>query len=128
MVKIYGFLGLMAIIVGALGLLGMVVYSTETRAKEVGIRKVMGASINQVIYLLSKEYALLMLIATLIAVPLSYFGFNFVLSMEQHYSVTVGILEVIIGFGILSCIGAVTMASQTYRAANRNPVDTLQIE
>lgn len=128
MVKIYGFMGLMAIIVGALGLLGMVVYSTETRAKEVGIRKVMGASIGQVIYLLSREYAFLMFIAALIAVPLSYFGFNFLLAMEQHYSVTVGILEVMAGLAVLLGIGAITMASQTYRAANRNPVDTLQIE
>ena len=55
LMKIYGFMGLMAIIVGCLGLLGMVVYSTETRAKEVGVRKVMGASITQIIYLLSKE-------------------------------------------------------------------------
>ncbi len=63
LVKLYGFMGLMAIIVGCLGLLGMVVYSTETRAKEVGIRKVMGASVSQVILLLSKENTFLMLIS-----------------------------------------------------------------
>ncbi|MEM9858107.1 MAG: FtsX-like permease family protein, partial [Bacteroidota bacterium] len=120
--------GLMAIIVGCLGLLGMVVYSTETRAKEVGIRKVMGASVSQVILLLSKEYTFLMLIAAAIAIPASYFAFNFLLAMEQHYSVTVGFLEAALGLGILLSIGAVTMASQTYRAANTNPVETLQIE
>ncbi len=128
LMKIYGFMGLMAIIVGCLGLLGMVVYSTETRAKEVGVRKVMGASITQIIYLLSKEYALLMLIASLIAIPLSYFAFNFLLAMEQYYSITVGILEVVTGLGALLVIGALTMASQTYQAANANPVDILQTE
>ncbi|MEO1098538.1 MAG: FtsX-like permease family protein, partial [Bacteroidota bacterium] len=121
-------MGLMAIIVGCLGLLGMVVYSTETRAKEVGVRKVMGASITQIIYLLSKEYALLMLIASFIAIPLSYFAFNFLLAMEQYYSITVGILEVVTGLGALLVIGALTMASQTYQAANANPVDILQTE
>ncbi|MEM7107708.1 MAG: ABC transporter permease [Bacteroidota bacterium] len=128
LIKIYAFMGLMAIIVGCLGLLGMVVYSTETRAKEVGVRKVMGASVSQIIYLLSKEYALLMFIASFIAIPLSYFAFNFLLAIEQHYSVTVGILEVIMGLGTLLVIGALTMASQTYQAANANPVDTLQTE
>ena len=128
MIKIYGFMGAMAIIVASLGLLGMVVYSTETRAKEVGVRKVLGASVNNLIYLLSREYLVLMIIAAFIATPVSFLFYDFVLSMEQHYSVTVGPMEAILSLGILFLIGVITMASQTIRTALANPADTLQYE
>lgn len=128
MLKLYGFMGLMAIIVGCLGLLGMVVYNAETRKKEVGVRKVMGATLNQILYLLSKEYIKLMIIAALIAIPVSYFIFNLLLAMEQHYSVTVGFMEIVLGLLILFLLGAITMLSQTYKTANTNPANTLKYE
>lgn len=128
MINIYGFMGGLAIVIACLGLLGMVVYSNETRAKEVGLRKVMGASVNDLIYLLSKEYIVLMMIAAVIAIPISYFFYDFVLSMEQHYSVTVGALEIILSLLMLLMIGALTMASQTIKTALANPAETLQYE
>jgi ABC-type antimicrobial peptide transport system permease subunit len=128
MTDIFSFMGFLAITVACLGLLGMVVYSTETRAKEVGVRKVMGASVQNLVYLLSKEYMKLMLIAALIAIPTSYFFFNFMLTMQQYYSVTVGSLDIIISLGLLLLIGAVTMASQTIKTALANPTDTLGSE
>lgn len=128
MLEIYGFLGFLAITVASLGLLGMVVYSTETRAKEVGVRKVMGASVQNLIYLLSIEYLIMMVIAAIIAMPLSYVFFNFLLAQVQYYSVTVGIIDLTLGFSLLLSIGAITLASQTIRTAMANPVDTLQYE
>jgi ABC-type antimicrobial peptide transport system permease subunit len=127
-VGIFSFMGFLAITVACLGLLGMVVYSTETRAKEVGIRKVMGASTKNLTYLLSKEYLRMMAIAALIAVPIGYFFFNFLLTMQQFYSVSVGVLDVLISLALLLTIGAVTLASQTIKTALANPVDTLQCE
>ena len=70
----------------------------------------------------------MMVIAALIAIPISYFFFNFMLTMEQHYSVTVGALDIIISLGLLLFIGAVTLASQTIKTALANPTDTLQYE
>lgn len=128
MVDIFSFMGFLAITVACLGLLGMVVYSTETRAKEVGIRKVMGASVKNLTYLLSKEYMHMMAIAALIAIPIGYFFFNFMLTMEQYYSVTVGILDIALSLVLLLSIGALTLASQTIKTALANPVDTLQSE
>jgi ABC-type antimicrobial peptide transport system permease subunit len=128
MVDIFSFMGFLAITVACLGLLGMVVYSTETRAKEVGVRKVMGASLQNLIYLLTKEYMTMMAVAALIAIPISYFFFNLMLSMQQYYSVTVGILDILLSLILLLSIGALTMASQTIKTALANPVDTLQCE
>jgi len=127
-VDIFSFMGFLAITVACLGLLGMVVYSTETRAKEVGIRKVMGASTKNLTYLLSKEYLNMIALAALIAIPIGYFFFNFMLTMQQYYSVTVGILDIVFSLLMLLSIGALTLASQTIKTAMANPVDTLQTE
>ncbi|WP_315815940.1 ABC transporter permease [Paraflavitalea speifideaquila] len=73
-----GFLTLITITIASLGLLGMVIYSTETRRKEIGIRKVMGASIAIIMTLLSRSFLKLLLIAGAIALPIGYLlGFFF---------------------------------------------------
>ncbi|HNP17205.1 MAG TPA: ABC transporter permease [Fulvivirga sp.] len=128
LIEIYGFLGFLSITIASLGLLGMVVYSTETRSKEVGVRKVMGASVKTLVILLSKEYFRMMMIAALIAIPISYLFFNMLLSQIQYYSVSVGFIDIGLGLGLLLFIGVATLASQTIRTAMANPVDTLRSE
>lgn len=128
MIKIYAYLGFLAISVSCLGLLGMVVYSTETRAKEVGVRKVMGASVRGLIYLLSKEYLVMMVISSAIAFPIGYVFYNMLLSQVQFFHVTVGIGDILISLSILVAMGAATMASQTLKIALTNPADTLKCE
>jgi putative ABC transport system permease protein len=128
LIQIYSFLGFLAITIACLGLLGMVVYSTETRAKEVGVRKVLGASVQNLVYLLSKEYVNMMLLAALIAAPISYLFFNALLAEVQYYGVRVGFVDISLGLGFLLLIGVVTLASQTIRTATANPVDTLKCE
>ena len=64
---------ILAIIIASLGLLGMAIYNTESRVKEIGIRKVLGADIQGIIYLLSKGFFSVILIAILLATPLAYF-------------------------------------------------------
>ncbi len=127
-IKIYAYLGFLAISVSCLGLLGMVVYSTETRAKEVGVRKVMGASVRGLIYLLSKEYLVMMLIAAAIAFPIGFVFYNVLLSQIQFFHVTVGLRDILISLGILVAMGVATMASQTLKIALTNPADTLKCE
>ncbi len=128
MIEIYGFLGFMAITVACLGMLGMVVYSSETRAKEVGIRKVMGATTSNLLYLLSKEYISLMLIAAVIASPLSFFFYNMLMEQSTAFGVGVGLTDIAIAIGLLLFIGAITLASQTIKRAHANPVDSLGSE
>lgn len=128
MIKICGFLGLLAITISCLGLLGMVVYATETRTKEIGVRKVMGASTSTIAMLLSKDYLKLMLIATIIATPLTYLFFDLLLFGEQYYRIAIGALEIILSILVMFVLGIATIFSQTLKASKANPVDTLRYE
>ena len=127
-IKICAFLGLLAICISCLGLLGMVVYTAETRTKEVGIRKVMGASSTQLAILLSKGYIKLLAIAAMIAIPITFAIFTFMLDSIQHYNTGIGIMEVVVSLGILLILGLATILSQTIRTAKTNPIDTLRYE
>ena len=128
MVKLYGFLGLIAITVTCLGLLGTVVFTLRNRLKEISIRKVMGASADSLVILLSKDFFYLMLIASLIAIPAVYFLFDYLLLSIQYYSIQIGIVEISISLLIIGLLGFSTILSQTRKAANANPVDNLRME
>lgn len=127
LLKIFGFLGLLAVSVSCLGLLGMVVYSAETRTKEVGIRKVMGASTFTIAVLLSRDYLKLMLIASIFSLPIT-FAIDFFLSRLEYYRVAITPLDILLGITVMILIGLGTMATQTMRAASANPADTLKYE
>jgi putative ABC transport system permease protein len=128
MVKICGFLGLLAISISCLGLLGMVVFTVENRMKEVGIRKAMGATTGALAYLLSADFFRLMIIAALIATPLTWFFFEKVYLSVQYYSFHVGSLEILCSLSLMLLLGLGTVLSQTLKAARSNPVDTLRYE
>ena len=128
MIKICGFLGFLAITISCLGLLGMVVYTAETRTKEIGVRKVMGASTTAIAILLSKDYVKLMLIAAMIATPITYLFFDKLLLGREYYRIQIGFLEIFISLALMFLLGVGTILSQTLRAAKANPVDTLRCE
>jgi putative ABC transport system permease protein len=128
MVKICGFLGFLAITISCLGLLGMVVYTTENRMKELGIRKVMGATSYQLAVLLSKGYLKLMLVAAIIATPVTYIIFDKGMLQVQYYRFDIGAAEIIISLAIMLFLGGLTILSQTLKASTSNPVDTLKSE
>jgi putative ABC transport system permease protein len=128
MIKICGFLGFLAITISCLGLLGMVVFTVENRIKEVGVRKVMGASTTGIILLLSKDFIKLMLIAAVIAMPLSYVFFDQIFLRTQSYKIPIGVTEIVVSILVMVVLGLATILSQTTRAAKANPVDTLRYE
>ena len=126
-VSMLGFLAIITITLACMGLLGMVVYNTETRKKEIGIRKVMGASVATIIGLLSKNFLKLVMLAGVIALPISYALSYFFLNMFAN--------RISIGFGILSIsfigmlvISLLTIGSQIYKVAIANPVNALRSE
>ena len=123
--KLWGFLGLLAITVACLGLLGMVSFTTKKRLKEISIRKVLGATSKSLVLLLSKDFVILMVIASTITIPLIYFLFNYLLGNIQYYSMEIGLLEVIVSVVIMMGLGLATVLSQTLKAANANPVKHL---
>lgn len=128
LLKVVGFLGLLAITISLLGLLGMVVYTAETKAKEESVRKVLGASIVNLNLLLSKDYLRLMLWAILISAPVTAYLFHLVLPKLQYYSVRLTPWDVLLSGFLLLGFGVATIASQTYKTAKANPAETLRSE
>lgn len=127
-IKIIGFLSILAISIASMGLFGMVVFITETRLKEIGIRKVMGATAVDLIYLLSRGFLMLLSISALIALPVTYIFFeNFVLT-KFPYHTPVQIAELFVGLVAVLLIAFMMIGSQTMRAARSNPVIVLKNE
>jgi putative ABC transport system permease protein len=114
--------------ISLLGILGMVVNTSEARSKEVGIRKVLGASVTGILLLLSKDYLKLMAWACLIAIPLSVVIIDKMLSQMQYYRVRLTVWDILAGIIILAIIGLLTITSQTIKTANTNPAETLKSE
>lgn len=127
MLKLFGALGVLAISISCLGLLGMVVYTAESKTKEIGIRKVMGASRLNLAFLLSKEFLKLMLYASVFALPITWMLDKTLQGME-HYRVAITFLDIFGGLLIMFLLGIATMASQTWRTASVNPAETLKYE
>lgn len=117
----------LAIIISCLGLLGMATYTTETRLKEIAIRKILGSSDGALVYLLSKGFVMILLIAIVIAVPAAHF-LNSLWLERMPYHVSVDLPTILLGIGLLIVFGAITIGSQTSRAALVKPVENLKSE
>jgi putative ABC transport system permease protein len=128
MVKVFGFLAFLAVCIASMGLLGMVVFATETRLKEVSIRKVLGASETKLVYMLSKGFIALLVIAACIALPATYFFFDKVVLVKFMYHPPMRVSELILGFFIVMLLALVMIGSQTLRAARTNPAEVLKNE
>ena len=122
-----GFATLLAIIIAGFGLLGMATYSTQTRTKEIGIRKVFGAEVNQIIFLVSRSYLWLMLIAAVIGGIIAYLANNLWLQYMSK-RVDFGIGTILAGVFIVVLVGLLTISSQTLKAAQTKPAETLKYE
>jgi ABC-type antimicrobial peptide transport system permease subunit len=118
----------MAIFLSVLGLFGLAMFTAEQRKKEIGIRKVLGASIPQLVSLLSKGYLILIAIAFALAIPVSYYLMNEYWLNNFAYKVTFDAVIYFIALVVVLCIVAVSIGSQTVRAALQNPADTLKEE
>ena len=116
-----------AIIIGCLGLYGLIAFAASQRTKEIGIRKVLGAPIMNIIGLFSKEFILLITIAFIIAAPLGYYMMhNWLGNYAYHISIGPDTFIVAVITSIL--IAAATIAYQTIKAATANPVKSLRSE
>ncbi len=126
-VRVLTVVATLAIVISCMGLLGMAAYETETRMKEVAIRRVLGGSSGSIIVLLSKGFLRMLAIAALIALPLAWFGNNLWLEMLANHT-TIGPLILASGLLMLLTLGCVTIVSQTIRAVHSNPVNNLKNE
>lgn len=124
---IIALLSILTISISCLGLLGMVAYNSESSKKEIGIRKVMGATPAIIIKHLSKSYFKMVLIAIVISIII--IGLVSI-AMKQQLPNSIGfdIPSILFGIAIIVLIAVLTIMSQTYRAASRNPVEALRYE
>ncbi|MEK6783274.1 MAG: FtsX-like permease family protein [Bacteroidota bacterium] len=124
---IVGYITFLAVTLACLGMLGMAMYATQIRVKEVGVRKVMGASVLDVVVLLSKSFMLLIGLAVVIGVPVSIFLGGFFLDLYA-YKIQITPLLILTGISVIAVLGLLTICSQTIKAAVSNPVKSLRYE
>jgi putative ABC transport system permease protein len=124
---LYALFAILAIFVSSLGLLGLASFTAEQRTKEIGIRKVVGASVPLIMRLLSREVVWLVIISSVIAWPLAYF---FMKNWLQNFafSVNLGVVIFFLASVFTLAIAILTTGFQAYRAATSNPANTLRYE
>ncbi len=125
-IKTFGLLAGVAICISILGLLGMAVYTTESRVKELTIRKVLGASVSNLVLLLSKGFMPLFIISAAIAIPAAYLMFERTIVQYAVYKINVGIWELSGGALLVIGIAFLTIGSQAAKAAKMNPAQNLR--
>lgn len=126
--KIFRIASLTSIFIALLGLLGLSSFIAEQRTHEIGIRKVVGASVGEILGLLYKEFIVLIIIAFVISSPLAWWGLNDWLTSNFVYSVSISWLTFLISGLIAMFIGMLTISYHIYKAATSNPVDALKYE
>lgn len=128
MLKVIGFVAFLAISIATLGLLGMVVFNTETRLKEISIRKVMGANMFQLTFLLSRSFLVLIFIAIVVALPATYYFFTEVYLVNMKNHLPVSLMDLLTGAVAMVGLALILISSQTVRAARKNPAEVLKNE
>ena len=125
--QIFSYLSALSIFISCLGLLGMVMFVTEQRAREVALRKVLGASTMHLTWLLTREFILLVLAAFAIAAPAMYYLGNLWLD-NFAYRIEAGILVFVLAGLISLAVAALTVGFRSFKVALANPVDSLRSE
>jgi len=125
--KVIGIFSSLAILIACLGLLGLAAFTAEKRTKELGIRKVMGASIQDLIFLLNKDFTKLVIFSFIISVPLAWFFIDRWLN-SFNYKTSVGVWPFIIAGLIAVLITWLTVSYQSITAALTNPTKSLRSE
>jgi putative ABC transport system permease protein len=125
--KLFISFAVFAVLIGCLGLFGLVTYAAEQRTKEIGVRKILGASIAGIVTLLSKDFAKLVLISSLIAFPIAWWAmYKWLQSFAYRTAISPWVF-VLAGTGAI-LIALLTVSYQAIRAAVANPVKSLRTE
>lgn len=127
MLRVFIYFAVLTIILSCMGIYGLSYFITRRRAREIGIRKVLGAPVTGILFLLNKEFLWLILVASAIAIPLSYWAIsNWLLDFSYHITIS---YTLFVGAVLLTIIVAVTTISlQALRTAIGNPVNSIRYE
>jgi len=125
--KLFGVFAILAIFIACFGLFGLVAFTTAQKAREIGVRKVLGASVRHLVLLLNKTYAQLILVAFLLAGPLAYFLMSGWIS-EFEYRTSIGITPFFWSLAATVLVAFASVSFQSLKAATANPVNVLKEE
>jgi len=117
----------LAFIIACLGLLGLVIFTTVQRTKEIGIRKVLGASVTSVTVMLGKDFMQLIAIATIVAIPVAWFAMNKWLQ-DFAYRINIEWWMFLLPGLIAISVALITVCMQSIKAAVANPAESLRTE
>ena len=124
---IFSVFAFLAIFIGCLGLFGLAAFTAERKTKEIGIRKVLGAGVPGLIYLLSKEFTKLIFLAFVISVPVAYYFMNNWLE-DFAYRIDISVWVFVLSGGIALAIALATVSYHAIKAAIANPIEALRYE
>ncbi len=122
-----GIFAMLTIFIACLGLLGLAAYTTQSRIKEIGVRKVLGGSIITITSLLTKDFLTLVCISFLLAIPIAWWGMNIWLN-DFHYHTSIDWSVFVIAGLLAMSIALITVSSQAIKAAMANPIKNLRTE
>ena len=125
--QLFNCFAIITILISCLGLFGLVTFTAESKVKEIGVRKVLGAGVPQIVTLLSKDFLVLVLVAAVIAFPLAWYGLN---SFLQDYAYRTNLSWWVFALAglIALVIALITVSFQSIKAAIANPVKSLRTE
>lgn len=124
---LFNIFSVIAVLISCLGLFGLAAYTTQVRTKEIGVRKVLGASVAGILQLLAKDFLRLVLIALVIAIPVAWYAMNKWLQ-DFAYKINIGWTVFVLAGIIAILIAIITISFQSVKAALANPVKTLRSE
>ena len=125
--KLFGYFALLAIFIACLGLFGLASFTAQERTREIGVRKVLGATVPQIIVLLSKDFAWLVLLAFVVAAPVAYLAMEEWLTGFAYRTAISWWIFLIAGLAALG-VAVLTISYQSIKAALANPVESLRYE
>jgi putative ABC transport system permease protein len=126
--QVITFFAFIAIFVACLGLFGLASYTAEQKTKEIGIRKVLGASVGSIVFQLSQNFIKWVLVANVIAWPLTYFVLKNYWLSHFPFRISLSLLTFAAAGLVALCIAMVTVSFQSIKAAIANPVDSIRYE
>jgi len=117
----------LSVLISCLGLFGLITYIAESKTKDIGIRKILGASVGNLVAMLTKEFLILVTISSLLAIPLAYYWIDKMLQ-DYEYRISIGLGLFATAILITMALTIITVGWQARKAATANPVNALQIE
>lgn len=127
-VKMFGFLGLVALIMSATGLFTLVSLNIIKKMKEIGVRKVLGASIGNITRIINTQFVIMLLIASILGCAASYYTVDMLMSSIWKYYQATTVVTFVLSVSVMFVISAVAIGYKVFSAASMNPVKTLRTE